>query len=132
MRFLRSVALPKAAKLMLAATRSAVAMPAPISRWVYARPLGRALGFGLELALGLRLLRQQRERAARLLHRFAGALGGARHRDLDRGLELAVAQEADAVARVAEHARRHEGRRIDCIGLQLAGVDEGLDLADVH
>src|SRR6202008_2800811 len=49
------------------------------------------------------------------------------------GLQLAIAQKADAVARIAEHAGGDEGRGIDRLArLELAGIDEGLDLADIH
>src|SRR5262249_40204336 len=133
MRFLRSVALPKAAKLRLAAIRSAVAMPAPISSGSAPAASGRALGFGLQLALGLGLLRHQSDGAARLLHRLGRALGGAHDRNLDRGLELAVAEQADPVAGVADDARSDERLGAHRLArVELARFDEGLDLADVH
>src|SRR5688500_15927758 len=86
---------------------------------------GRLVGSGDDL--------DQLHRAAGALDRLAGAGGnaGASHREL--GLELALAEQPNAVPAAAGETRLPERFMIDhTLGVELAGVDRLLDRADIH
>src|SRR5262245_12801493 len=86
-------------------------------------------------ALGGRLFRlgrQDRDRAAGLFDRRHRRLGRAGDRDGDLGLELALAQEPDAVLGPPQDAGLDQDLGIDRgLGVELAGVDRGLQAAEV-
>src|SRR6516164_4982289 len=106
-RFLSSVALEKAPKLMLAASCSA-ADAMGISSWTYCPEL--LLLSCLGRLRGLR--RNHLDAAAGLLDRGNGGLGGAGDLDRQLGLDLALGQQADAVALAPDHAGTHQGGAI--------------------
>src|SRR5690606_19668067 len=60
------------------------------------------------------------------------ALRSTGHLDGDLGRELALAEEADAVAHAAQNAARDQGRAVDRgLGVDPVGVDGGLQRARV-
>src|SRR5205823_1133110 len=148
-RLLSSVAFENAPKLMLAASCSAAdAMYPSYPKRARARPFTARIGRYLlvvgrlplwpTLALlrrGLRLgcgTAEQDDLAARCFDRLDRRLGGARHLDRDRRAEGAFRQKADAVARAAQDASRHELCGVEpALGGELAGIDRLLQAAEI-
>src|SRR3954471_9160317 len=73
------------------------------------------------------------DRTARLLDRLARALGHASDLEVELGLELALAEQADAVLAAACKPGGLERRMIQrALDVELAGIDRLLHRADVH
>src|SRR6267154_1578661 len=131
-RFLSSVALEKAPKLILEASCSAADAIWDLPGWTYLsglRLLGRFRGSS---RLGGGLLRNlDLDAAAGLLDRGDGRLGGTGDLDHQFRLQFALGEQADAVALATDHAGRHHGRAIDRVaGRKPAGLDRLLQPAD--
>src|ERR1700722_1442150 len=128
MRFLRSVALPKAEKLMLAASCSA----ADAIQLLLCR---RRLRFRLGIRFCGRLClwgRRQDNLAAELFHRGDRRLGGAGYFDGEGRFQFALGQKPHAVADAAKHARLDQRFAIDLgIGFKRARIERLLQPAEI-
>ena len=90
-----------------------------------------ALFRGSELSWVLTL--DQLDRTAGLLHRLARALGHASDLEGQLGLELALAEQPDAVLAAASKACGLQRVVVErALDIELAGIDRLLDGADVH
>src|SRR6476646_3995089 len=131
-RFLSSVALEKAPKLILEASCSAADAIWDLPGWTYLSGL-RLLCRYRGSRLGGSLLRYlDLDAAAGLLHRGDGRLGGTGDLDHQFRLQLALSKQAHTVALAADHAGRHHGSAIDGVaGRKPAGLDRLLQPADI-
>src|SRR5690348_5731218 len=83
--------------------------------------------------LGRILALDQLDRSAGLLHRLASALRHAGDLERELGLEVALAEETDAVLAAACEARGFQRVMVErALNVELAGVDRLLDRTDVH
>ena len=123
MRFLSSVALEKAEKLMLTASCSAADA-------MLDHPRALASPNAFRPAPAWR--RCHDHRAPELFDRFDRGLGCALDLDGERRLELALGQEPHAIADPAQNAGGDERGAVDGrVGLDPAGVERGLQAAEI-
>ena len=93
----------------------------------------RALPFLAAASAAGSLLLDHLDRSAGLLDRLERALRRAGDLEASLGLELALAEQAHAVLAAAGQARRLQRVMVDhALGVELAGVDQLLDRAQVH
>src|SRR5690606_3706406 len=102
-----------------------------ISPCAYRKP-ARMSGASRLFGRGLRLGLDHRHGAARLFDGGLSASGNARNFEIELRLEFTIAEEAHAILRAADHACGDQSGGID-LGtlLDLAGIDGGLDAADL-
>src|SRR5215207_9441666 len=83
--------------------------------------------FGRVLAL------DELDRTTGLLDRLTGALRGTRDLESQLGVQIALAEQADAVLATASKASHLQRVMVErALGVELAGIDRLLDRADVH